>query len=323
MVKARKKISLLLAGGTALFDQNKRLLTVQSPDDIEPWLRQMPELGLLAEIEPLFVASENDLLTPEHWQEMARKIAERLDTSSGFVIVARADQLLATASALSFLLQNIKKTVVLTAASRSALTELKSKSNQGQKNDLGLRSNLINAFQVLDYDLPGPAIMFGTRLIPGVRAIAERQADLNFFASLDDSYWGRVDFGISVKAGLSYQTAKPKIYDKIKANILVFDDLPGLAWDFDLAKLKNYEAIFIRLNHQHKLESNKLKQIKEAMVPVFLYHPWQAQGSDEAIVLTHCTFEAALTKAMWALANRESLNHFEQLGEQNIAGELI
>lgn len=323
MVKTRKKISLLLAGGTALFDQNKRLLTVQSPDDIEPWLKQMPELGLLAEIEPIFVASENDLLTPEHWQEMTRHIAERLESSSGFVLVARADQLVATASALSFLLQNIKKTVVLTAASRNALIELKSKGAQNQKNDLGLRSNLINAFQVLDYDLPGPAIMFGTRLIPGVRAIVDRQTDLNFFASLDDNYWGRVDFGISVKAGLAYQVAKTKIYENIKANILVFDDVPGLGWDFDLAKLKNYEAIFIRLNHQHKLEPNKLKQIKEAMVPVFLYHPWYAQGSDEAIVFTHCTFEAALTKAMWAIANKAHINHFEQLGEQNVVGELI
>ena len=323
MVKVRKKITLLLAGGTALLDQNKRLLTVQSPEDIELWLKQMPELGLLAEIEPIFVSAENDILTPEHWQEMARQIAERLETSSGFVVVSRADQLLLTANALSFLLQNIKKTVVLTSALRSGTTEIKQKNIFGQKNDLGLRSNLINAFQVLDYSLPTPAIMFGTRLIPGVRAINDHDQGLNIFASLDDNYWGRVDFGISVKAGLSFHTAKTKLYEKIKANILVFDDLPGLAWDLDFAKLKNYEAIFIRLNHQNKLEPVKIKQIKESPYPVFLYHPTQVQGPDEAIAMSNCTFEAALVKAMWAIANKDALNQFTQIGEQNIIGELI
>ncbi len=323
MVKARKKITLLLAGGTALLDQNKRLLTVQSPEDIELWLKQMPELGLLAEIEPIFVASENDILTPEHWQEMAGQIAERLETSSGFVVVSRADQLLLTTNALSFLLQNIKKTIVLTSAVRSGTTEVKSKNIFGQKNDLGLRSNLINAFQVLDYSLPTPAIMFGTRLIPGVRAISDHDQGLNIFASSDDNYWGRVDFGISVKAGLSYHTAKTKLYEKIKANIFVFDDLPGLTWSMNLEQIKDCEAIFIKLNHQNKLEPAKVKQIKSLKIPVFLYHPTQVQGPDEAIMLSNCTFEAALAKAMWVIANQENISQFTQIGEQNIVGELI
>lgn len=187
MVKARKKITLLLAGGTALLDQNKRLLTVQNPEDIEAWLKQVPELGLLADIEPIFISAEDDIVTPQHWQAMAKNIIQRLDSSSGFVVVSRADQLTMTASALSFLLQNIKKTIVLTAAVRSGTTELKNKNIFGQKNDLGLRSNLINAFQVLDYTLPTPAIMFGTRLIPGVRAISDNDEGLNIFASLDAS----------------------------------------------------------------------------------------------------------------------------------------
>jgi L-asparaginase/Glu-tRNA(Gln) amidotransferase subunit D len=323
MVKARKKITLLLAGGTALLDQNKRLLTVQSPEDIELWLKQMPELGLLAEIEPIFISAENDILTPEHWQSMAKEIAERLDTSSGFVVVSRADQLLLTANALSFLLQNIKKTIVLTSALRSGTTEIKSKNIFGQKNDLGLRSNLINAFQVLDYSLATPAIMFGTRLIPGVRAISDNDEGLNIFASLDDNYWGRVDFGISVKSGLAYHTTKQKIYEKIKANIFVFDDLPGMSWSLNLEQIKDCEAIFIKLNHQNKLEPVKIKQIKAMKIPVFLYHPSQVQGPDEAIAMSNCTFEAALTKAMWAIANKEAIGQFTQIGEQNIIGELI
>jgi L-asparaginase/Glu-tRNA(Gln) amidotransferase subunit D len=312
-----------LAGGTALLDQNKRLLTVQTPEDIELWLKQMPELGLLAEIEPIFVSAENDILTPEHWQAMAKYITERLDTSSGFVVVSRADQLLLTTNVLSFLLQNIKKTVVLTSAVRSGTTEIKSKNIFGQKGDLGLRSNLINAFQVLDYSLPTPAIMFGTRLIPGVRAISDNDEGLNIFASLDDNYWGRVDFGISVKSGLAYHTAKQKIYEKIKANIFVFDDLPGLAWSVNLDQIKDCEAIFIKLNHQNKLEPAKIKQIKALKIPVFLYHPTQVQGPDEAIAMSNCTFEAALAKAMWAIANKDVINQFTQIGEQSIIGELI
>ncbi|MFA6252881.1 MAG: asparaginase domain-containing protein [Patescibacteria group bacterium] len=321
MTKVRKKITLLLAGGTALLDQNKRLLTIQSPDDIEIWLKQMPELRLLAEVEPIFIAPEDSILTPEHWQEMAKQIAERLDSSSGFVVVSRSDQLLMTANALSFLLQNIKKTVVLTSAIRSGTAEL-SKNIVGQKNDLGLRSNLINAFQVLDYSLPTPAIMFGTRLIPGVRATCDKDTGLNLFASIDDNYWGRVDFGISVKSGLGYHTGKPKIYNKIKANIFVFDDLPGLTWLTNFEQ-NNYDALFIKLNHQNKLEPAKIKQIKDSKIPVFLYHPIQVHGPDEAIIMTACTFESAMAKAMWAMANKDKIASFEQIGQQNFIGELI
>ena len=321
MTKVRKKITLLLAGGTALLDQNKRLLTVQSPDDIEIWLKQMPELGLLAEIEPIFIAPEDSILTHAHWQEMAKQIAEHLDSSSGFVVVSRSDQLLMTASILSFLLQNIKKTVVLTSAIRSGTTE-QVKNIVDQKNDLGLRSNLINAFQVLDYDLPTPAIMFGTRLIPGVKATNDNNEGLNLFASQDDNYWGRVDFGISVKSSLAYHTAKPKIYNKIKANIFVFDDLPGLAWPINFGQ-NNYEAIFIKLNHQNKLEPAKIKQIKDSKIPVFLYHQALVSGPDEAIIMTTCTFESALAKALWAIANKDKIASFGQIGQQNIIGELI
>ncbi len=215
MVKKNRKITLLLAGGTVLIDKNKRLLTVNSEADIAPWLEQMPELNLFGEIEPVFVAGEDDVLNFGHYEKMAQAIIERLEQSNAFVVVSRTDQLLLAANALSFLLQNIKKTIIFTAATKSG-TGLQDKKNiLSKKNDFGLRSNLINAFQVAEYPLPSPAIMFGTRLIAAVKAAPDYNSEINIFLSQDNNYWGRVDFGISVKAGLSYHSGPAKLYDKM------------------------------------------------------------------------------------------------------------
>ena len=44
MAKKKKKIFLLLAGGTCLTDKEGRIFSVQSAQDIGHWLKQMPEL---------------------------------------------------------------------------------------------------------------------------------------------------------------------------------------------------------------------------------------------------------------------------------------
>lgn len=319
MVKKNRKITLLLAGGTVLIDKNKRLLTVNSEADIALWLEQMPELNLFGEIEPVFVAAEDDVLNFGHYEKMAQAIIGRLEQSSAFVVVARTDQLLLAANALGFLLQNIKKTIIFTAAIKSG-TGLQDKKNiLSKKNDLGLRSNLINAFQVAEYPLPSPAIMFGTRLIAAVKAVPDYNSEMNIFLSQDNNYWGRVDFGISVKAGLFYHSGPMKLYDKMQSNILLLHDLPGQNWP--VKDMAQYQAIFVSLQHQNKLENHKIDFIKKSSQPVFLYHPSYVYNVSEAIVVNNCTFEAALSKVAWALANQAELGDLSKIMEQNLIGE--
>ena len=188
---------------------------------------------------------------------------------------------------------------------------------------LGLRANLINALQIADQALPGPAIMFGSRLIPANTAIYQQAGDINPLASLDGSYWGKVDFGVNVKSGLAYSSRKSNIYRKIAADILVLEDLPGVPWSLDKEQLSKYKAIFIKVKPFQALDIDKQKQIGQWKKPVVLYNQQAVTGIKGAIAISSCTEQAAIVKTMWAAAHHAKLLDFKVAMQQNIIGEFL
>jgi L-asparaginase/Glu-tRNA(Gln) amidotransferase subunit D len=327
MSKNKKKIVLLLAGGTLLLDKHDRVVFVNGQKDIDNWLQQMPELSILVDIEPIFICGEDEVITPQIWEKMAEVIVKQQDQADGFVVVSKVENLINTTLALSFLLQNFKKTIISTAsqisgtdfiAKKDIIKQLKKKHG-----GLGLRSNLINALQIADQPLPGPAIMFGTRLVPACQAINDYDNDINLFASINNSYWGKVDFGVSIKSGLSYSSQKPNFYNKISSNILVIEDISGVPWMMTKDYLKNYQAVLIKLSNKNNLETDKQQQINKWKMPVVIYNYENNVPTESAVSLTGCTWSTAIIKTMWAVAKQENLTGFNKIMKQNIIGEFI
>ena len=327
MAKKNKKIFLILAGGTGILNERGYLLSVQSKNDIEDWLAQMPELNILADIEPIFVSGEDDILGSDIWHKIVAVISDKAAEADGFVVVSKIDQLINTSLALTFTLQNLKQTIVLTASQVSGTSFIDKKEIIGRlKNKyggLGLRSNIINAIQIAQQPLPFPAIIFGTRLIPATKAIMDLSNNTNIFSSIDNDYWGKVDFGINVKSNLKYNQQKAKIYSDKLADILVFDDVPGIPWSFDRRALTAYRGIFIKVDSYQKLEKNKQEQIIKWKMPIVLYNYHLTSASKGAVSVSNCTFNTALIKTMWALSNEFKKKDFENLMTQNVIGEFL
>lgn len=327
MPKKNKKIFIFLAGGTVLIDKQGHFFSVQKKADIEIWLRQMPELNILADLALEFMVGEDDILAAGHWEKMAKLIRAKANQADGFVVVARVEQLVQTGVALSFLLQNFNKTIILTGASisgtdynnkKALIKELRDKHGGS-----GLKSNLINAIQVASQVLPGPAIMFGTWLIPAVKAVEVVGDVTNMFASLDNNYWGRVDFGISLKTGLHYAQSREIYYDQIAAKVLLLNDVLGLAWPVSKAELAKYEAIVVRLGADYTLEKTKQDILTKSGRPVVLYHPQLSASSGALLCLSDCTWTTVVLKTIWAIANSKKLPAFEKIMKQNIVGEFM
>jgi len=59
------------------------------------------------------------MLDQKKWAQMAQLIAKNYDSYEGFVILHGTDTMVYTASALSFMLKNLGKPVILTGAQRS------------------------------------------------------------------------------------------------------------------------------------------------------------------------------------------------------------
>lgn len=120
--KAKESVSMIVTGGTISSRVSYETGGVKWLASPEQLFFIAPELGDIAKIrkieKPFLIASEN--MSAEHWQKIARTAAKLLNSSdSGLIITHGTDTLHFTAAALSFMLKNLTKPVVLTYAQRS------------------------------------------------------------------------------------------------------------------------------------------------------------------------------------------------------------
>lgn len=113
-----KRILILYTGGTIGMIQDP-VSGILRPFDLQQILAQVPEissfghqLDAVAFEEPI----DSSNMTPAIWIEMASIIEQHYATHDGFVILHGSDTMAYTASALSFLLENLDKCVVLTGS---------------------------------------------------------------------------------------------------------------------------------------------------------------------------------------------------------------
>ncbi len=171
-----KKILILYTGGT--------IGMVRTPDGYAPSrgyfrsaLESIPAMHSpdmpgwdLIEMSPLLDSSN---MTVNEWNQIARLIAKNYDRYDGFVVLHGTDTMAYTASALSFMLENLGKPVVLTG-SQIPLCEVRS---DGSDN---LITSLLVAAGEYVHEV---CLYFGRRLIRGNRSTKRSADDLAAFDS--------------------------------------------------------------------------------------------------------------------------------------------
>lgn len=111
--------------------------------------------------------------TPTDWQNIARDIAARYDDFDGFVVLHGTDTMAYTASALSFMLQGLRKPVIVTG-SQIPMDTMRTDAEQ----------NLVTALQLAAEDaINEVAIYFNQRLLRGNRATKVSMEHLQAFDS--------------------------------------------------------------------------------------------------------------------------------------------
>ena len=109
---------MIYTGGTIGMKQDLRDQTLK-PFDFDQILDEVPELGKFAlkidsyTFDPLIDSSD---VEPSLWQSLATLIRDRYDEYDGFVVLHGTDTMAYSASALSFMLENLSKPVVFTGS---------------------------------------------------------------------------------------------------------------------------------------------------------------------------------------------------------------
>lgn len=118
MVNQKASILLIYTGGTIGMIENPKTLVFES-FDFEHLRSHFPEIERFKfNIDTIVFHPPIDSsdVNPEHWKKLVRIIENAYTKYDGFVILHGTDTMAYTASALSFMIQNLTKPIVLTGA---------------------------------------------------------------------------------------------------------------------------------------------------------------------------------------------------------------
>ena len=159
---------------------------------LEAQIAAMPELH--SDLMPEFDIHEYDPLldsanmTPAEWLKIAQDIADHYDRYDGFIVLHGTDTMAYTASALPFMLQGLRKPVILTG-SQIPLCEV--------RNDA--RANMITVMMIAaQFAIPEVCLYFGNQLLRGCRSVKVNADGFDAFASPNYPPLGEVGIGIEI-----------------------------------------------------------------------------------------------------------------------------
>lgn len=172
----KKRIYIAYTGGTigmrkidGVYDVEPGFLAKQMEAITQLKHPSIPDFDV-CEYDPILESSH---MTPRDWLKIAEDIANKYADYDGFIVLHGTDTMAYSASALSFILQNLCKPVVFTG-SQIPLAEIRSDA----------QDNIINALLIAsDGNIPEVSLYFGNKLYRGCRSVKVNADGLNAFAS--------------------------------------------------------------------------------------------------------------------------------------------
>lgn len=224
----RSSILIIYTGGTIgmVRDEVTGLL---KPVDLDSLYENIPVLEKFdcslefRSFDPLLDSSN---INPEHWKKIADIIEEDYERFDGFVVLHGSDTMAYTASALSFMLENLNKPVILT----------------GSQLPLGMirtdgRENFVTAIEIAaakeeDTPLvPEVAVFFENMLLRGNRTVKYNAEHFEAFRS--ENYPPLAEVGVNIRFNyddiMKPNFRKLKVHRSLETNIAILRLFPGLS----------------------------------------------------------------------------------------------
>ncbi len=308
-----KKILLIATGGTiASRNEGEGFKPAISSEEL---LSEVPEIRTVCDVDAVQLFNlDSTNVYARHWLEIARIIEENYREYDGFVITHGTDTLAYTAAALSYLIQDSVKPIVLTGAQRSVYVR-----------DTDARQNLADAFfYCADGGSFGVEVVFDGKVILGTRAKKTRTRSYNAFSSIDYPEIAIIREGTPFYYIKEKKPAAPVFYHRLEERVFVLKMTPGLSADifdyldantegliiesFGSGGLPRYEddKFFLRLKQY--LDAGKLAvlttQVEREGSSLDKYEVGRRlHGCGSVLEARSMTLEATLTKLMWLLGN--------------------
>lgn len=331
-----RRILMLATGGTiASKESGHGLSPAITSEEILGYVPALRELCRVETVQLMNLDSTN--IGPSHWLKMADAIRTHYRDYDGFVVTHGTDTMAYTAPALSYLIQDSPKPIVITGSQKSICLD-----------DTDARRNLYNSFlYATDRDSHDVSLVFDGRVILGTRARKERSKSYNAFSSVDYPEVAVIRDGRLIRylAPRAYAYgAEPVFYDRLEERVLLLTLIPGMGAE-GLRLLKDsYQAVILQSFGVGGLPGGSGGALAQAMgewleagktIVMMTQVPYE--GSDMSVYQVgqqvkekyqlmeayNMTLEAAAAKLMWVLGQTVRPEEIRELFYRPVQHDLI
>lgn len=339
-----RSILLIYTGGTIGMKQDPDTLALK-PFNFNQILEEVPELKKFGckidtfSFDPLIDSSD---VQPAFWVRLSSLIKDNYDAYDGFVVLHGTDTMSFTASALSFMFENLSKPVVLTG-SQLPIGMLRTDGKENLISSIEIAAAADNNGNPM---VPEVCIYFESQLYRGNRTTKYNAENFRAFRSAN--YPVLADVGIHIKYNTSlvrYPSSwnEPlKVSQKLDTNVAVLKIFPGItpAVVDAILNMEGLKGVVLETFGSGNAPTVEwfVQRIKEAVhkgllvlnvtqchagkVDMDAYATGVALKNEGVISGFDSTTEAALTKMFFVLGQTDSIGEAKALLESNLRGEI-
>ena len=302
----------------------------------EELLRYIPSAGNFCTIDTVQLMNiDSTNMHPDHWVLIAKAVESYYDRYDGFVIAHGTDTMAYTAAALSYLIQNSRKPIVVTGSQRPISMDM-----------TDAKENLLDSLRYAASDQArGVCIVFGGKVILGTRARKMNTKSFNAFSSINYPEIAAIQ-DRSIVQYIPAPAAKGpcRFYHHMDPRVFVLKLIPGIdagilrlaGSEYDAFVLESYGVGGIPEGDKYDFHSCLQDLIRQGKTIVLttqaiyegsdisVYHSGHVAKAEFGVLESYdMTLEATVTKLMWILGQTKDPGKIRSLFTTTIARDML